>query len=73
MGMTLRAARVNAGMTQEDVHKQTGIARSTLISWERGKTSIRMDDLKTLCELYGTEVGEIDTGEREYTARKIGF
>ena len=30
MKMTLKAARINAGLTQEQVREKTGIARSTL-------------------------------------------
>lgn len=51
--ITLKAARVNAGLTQQQVEAATGIARSTLTRWENGKVSPRMDDLEKLCALYG--------------------
>lgn len=54
--MTLRAARVNAGLTQQQVFEKTGYARSTLIRWEKGETLPRMNDLAVLCELYGVPV-----------------
>jgi len=57
--ITLRAARVNAGLTQQQVHQATGIARSTLKRWERGETSPRASELARLCELYGVSVGSI--------------
>lgn len=33
--ITLKAARVNAGLTLEEAAKTLGISRSTLISWEK--------------------------------------
>ncbi len=51
--LTLRAARVNAGLTQEQVHERLGIAMSTLSRIECGKSSPRY---KTLCELCGISV-----------------
>lgn len=52
MQITLRAARINAGLSQEQVKEKTGYARSTLVSWESGKVIPRADDLKVLCGLY---------------------
>lgn len=37
MQITLRAARINAGLLQGQVKDRTGYARSTLTSWESGK------------------------------------
>lgn len=56
MTITLRAARVNAGLTQTQVEAATGFARSTLFRWETGKGFPRIDDLTTLCNLYGVPV-----------------
>lgn len=53
MKITLKAARVNAGLTQLQVEKATGFARSTLTRWESGKVSPRMEDVEVLCKLYG--------------------
>ena len=35
--ITLAAARVNAGFTQEEVAKKMGISKQTIINWEKGK------------------------------------
>lgn len=56
MQITLKAARVNAGLTQQQVEAETGFARSTLTRWENGKSSPRMDDLTVLCKLYDIPV-----------------
>ena len=59
MELTLRAARVNAGLTQEQVHERLGIAMSTLSQIECGKSSPRYNTLCELCELYGISVGQL--------------
>lgn len=59
MELTLRAARVNAGLTQEQVHERLGIAMSTLSRIECGKSSPRYKTLCELCELYGISVGQL--------------
>lgn len=59
MQITLKAARVNAGLTQQYVHQATGIARSTLTDWEHGKRHPRTCDLVKLCKLYGIPVERI--------------
>ena len=38
MEISLKAARINAKMTQTDVCIQLGIRRGTLSRWENGKT-----------------------------------
>lgn len=59
MQITLKAARVNAGLTQTQVEAKTGYARSTLIRWESGKTFPKTNALEKLCRLYGVQVGDI--------------
>ena len=57
MEITLKAARINAGLTQEQVKAETGYSRNTLYRWEKGVGSPKWKDLKRLCELYGVPVG----------------
>lgn len=59
MQITLKAARVNAGMTQKEVRETTGIACSTLIRWEDGRIKPKNADLQRLCKLYGVSVEDI--------------
>lgn len=59
MELTLRAARVNAGLTQEQVHERLGISRSTLHRMETGKSSPKYITLCALCRLYGVPVEQI--------------
>lgn len=50
--ISLRAARVNAGMTQEEVAKVVGKGKQTIVNWENGKTAIPAVELQKLCNLY---------------------
>ena len=50
--ISLAAARVNAGMTQEEVSKIMQISKQTLINWEKGKSAPGIAHLEMLCRLY---------------------
>lgn len=55
MNISLKAARVNAGMTQDEVAKQLNRNVMTISNWETGKTSPSWKDLVQLSELYRVE------------------
>lgn len=50
--ITLAAARVNAGMTQEDVAKKLHISKQTIVNWEKGKVVPGIPQIETLSRLY---------------------
>lgn len=50
--ITLKAARVNAGLTQQDVAKELNVAISTVRNWENGVTTPRLAYFVQLCKLY---------------------
>ena len=50
--ITLRAARVNADMTQDEAAERMGKSKQTIVIWETGKAAIRYKDLIKLSELY---------------------
>lgn len=52
-GMTLKAARVNAGLTQKKAAELLGISEFTLIRYESGKSSPDVHTLKKIEHLYG--------------------
>lgn len=52
MKVSLKAARVNAGMTQDDVAYALHKTKQTIVNWEKGSTAIRYTDLQKLSELY---------------------
>ena len=51
--ITLKAARVNAGLSQKEAAKRLGVSNKTLHSWESGKTFPSADKIDALCALYG--------------------
>lgn len=55
MQISLKAARVNAEMTQREAADRMGVDVSTIISWENGKTSPKAIQLQQLCDVYGVE------------------
>lgn len=50
--ITLTAARVNAGFSLEDVAKKIQKSKSTIINWEKGRTSMKISEFEELCNLY---------------------
>ena len=55
MKISLKAARVNANMSQAEVAKLLHKNKQTIINWEKGKTLIDMANLQVLCRLYGID------------------
>lgn len=52
MQITLKAARVNAGLTQDEAARALGRTKQTIVNWEAGTTEIKYKDLVKLCDLY---------------------
>lgn len=50
--ISLAAARVNAGLTQEEVAKALKVGKQTIVSWEKGKSEPKMSQSRKLSELY---------------------
>ena len=50
-----KVLRVNKGWTQEEASKKIGVTKDTLSSWERGKTSPKLDKIIKMEELYGVK------------------
>lgn len=50
--ISLAAARVNAGMTQEEVAQKMGVSNKTIINWEKGVIIPSFANLYALSSLY---------------------
>lgn len=50
--ISLAAARVNAGMTQEEVSKKMKVSKNTLVKWEKGQTEPSITQGRELANLY---------------------
>lgn len=57
--ISLRAARVNAGLTQNEAAKKIGVTRDTLRNWETGKSSPNVVVFKTIEKVYGMSYDDI--------------
>lgn len=51
--ITLKAARVNAGLTQKEAAEKLNISNRTLCSWENGLSVPKADKIDVICALYG--------------------
>lgn len=51
--ISLKAARVNACMSQSEAAEKIGVAVSTLRNWEAGKTFPTKPKIDKICEVYG--------------------
>ena len=50
--ISLAAARVNAGLTQEDVAKFLKVGKQTIVSWEKGESEPKISQALALSSLY---------------------
>ena len=59
MGMTLKAARVNKGLTQEQAAKALNISTESLRNYERGKSFPRVSLIKRIEDVYELSYNDI--------------
>ena len=57
MKITLKAARINAGMTQKEAAERIGISEQTLSSWERCRTYPNVLEMENMRKVYHIENG----------------
>lgn len=57
--ISLKAARVNANLSQDEVASAMNKSKTTINNWENGKTEIDLGNLKTLCSLYNVTIDDI--------------
>ena len=58
--ISLKAARVNADMTQIEAANLLNVDKSTIISWEKGKTHPDYPKAQKLSEIYGIPLDYIN-------------
>lgn len=51
--ITLKAARINAGLTQKELAKELGVSNTTVNSWENGDTEPTLTQLREISRLSG--------------------
>lgn len=57
--MTMRAARVNVGLSQKDAAKGLKVSNKTLSRWESGKSFPKADKILDICDLYNVQYNDI--------------
>lgn len=62
MKISLKAARVNANLTQDEVAKIIKVSKHTIMNWEKGKTNVGYAPLKLLSEIYNISIENIFLG-----------
>ena len=55
----LSAARVNAGLTQNDVAKYMKVGKQTIVNWEKGNTEPKISQIRELSNLYNIPIENI--------------
>lgn len=50
--MTLRAARINAGLKQKEAADKLGVNSKTLCYWEQGRSFPNVEKVKRISSLY---------------------
>lgn len=58
-GLHLKAARVNAGLTQQQAAEKLGISKGTVINYEKYRTAPDIEVSKKIANLYGLSVDDI--------------
>lgn len=55
----IRNFREKAALTQEELAERSGFSRSTIINYESGKRSPRLEDLKMIAAALGCTVADL--------------
>jgi len=59
VAITMKAARVNANLTQTEAANALNISKNTLVNYETGKSVPKIDVAKRMANLYGLTVNDI--------------
>lgn len=59
MKLTLKAARVNAGLTQEQAADEIGVSRDVISNWESARTYPNVMNLKQIERVYGVSYNDL--------------
>lgn len=57
--ITLRAARINAGITQKTAASSIGVSNKTMVKWEKGSAFPDVVQALKLCRLYNISFDDI--------------
>lgn len=58
--LSMKAARVNSGLSQKEAADRIGVSNKTLGNWENGITFPPADKIPIICELYGVSYDNLN-------------
>lgn len=58
--ISLRAARINVGLSQKEAAERLGVSNKTMGNWENGITFPPADKIAAICELYGVSYDHLN-------------
>lgn len=58
MKLSLKAARTQAGFSQEDIAKMLNVSTSTVSNWEKGVVDITARNLYKLSDIYKMSISD---------------
>lgn len=58
--ITLKAARVNAGLSQKEAAKLLKVSNKTLGNWEKGLSYPTVEKSRKICQLYGVPFDNLE-------------
>jgi transcriptional regulator with XRE-family HTH domain len=67
MQVTLKAARINANLTQEQAASRFNVSKYTVGNWENGKSFPDANQIKLIEEVYGVGYNDIIFLPQNYT------
>ncbi len=67
MTISLKSARVNSKLTQEEAAKKIGVSKNTLLNWERGKSFPDVIKIRMIEKVYNISYNDIDFLPKNYT------
>lgn len=66
MEITLKSARINANLTQEEAAKLIGVTKDTLSNYERGRSFPDVPIIKRIEDVYGVPYSSIKFLLKDY-------
>ena len=73
IGLRLKAHRIGAGLSPEQVSDQLGISRAALYNYERGSTPIKVESLERMADLLGVSLPSLLGAGTEYFSTAIAY
>lgn len=59
LAISLKAARVNVNLTQEEAANRIGVTKDTIRNWERGKYYPAVDKLEVMLRVYNVKYDDL--------------